>query len=130
MDYKILIIIIILFPFVDFFYLNYMSDHFKELVLTITKEKMVFNYTKAIIAYIFLILALYYFILYNIDSQNLYQKIQDAVVLGLVIYGTYDFTNGAIFKDYDYKTSVIDTIWGATLFGLITILSYNIKNLI
>jgi uncharacterized membrane protein len=51
----------------------------------------------------------------------------DAFLLGLVIYGTFDFTNMALFKKWSLTTSIIDTLWGGTLFALST---YIIKKLI
>jgi len=36
-------------------------------------------------------------------------------VLGLVIYGVYDFTCVAIFKDWPVPMAFIDWLWGTTL---------------
>lgn len=127
MNYEILFITLILFPLVDYFYLSNVSSHFSNLVLKITKEPLEFNLQKAIGAYIFLILGIYYFILKDLNQNNYKQKIRDATILGIVIYGTFDFTNGAIFKDYDYKTMLLDTTWGGVLFGLVTYLVYTIQ---
>lgn len=127
MNYQILIITLILFPLVDYLYLSNISSHFSKVVLKITKEPMEFNLQKAIGAYIFLILGIYYFVLNDINQKNYKQKIIDSTILGIVIYGTFDFTNGAIFKDYDYKTMLLDTTWGGVLFGLVTYLVYNIQ---
>lgn len=120
-NYKMLISGMIAMIVIDYFYLSFMSQHFKDLVKKITKEEMVFSFDKAVLAYLFLNLGLYYFILHDLNKTNYQQKIIDAVILGLSIYGTYDFTNGVIFKDYDYYTSIIDTTWGGILFGLITL---------
>jgi uncharacterized membrane protein len=130
MNYKLLVLSIILFPLIDYTYLSYISKHFSNVILKITKEPMVFNMPKAIGAYIFLILGLYYFILKNINDDNFKQKIMDAMILGWIIYGTYDFTNGAILKDYDWNTMLIDTVWGGILYGLVTYNVYKVSKFI
>ena len=40
----------------------------------------------------------------------------EAGLLGLVIYGTFDFTNYAMFKNYDLMVAVMDMVWGSILF--------------
>lgn len=120
MNYKLLLISTIIFPLIDYVYLSRISKHFSKLVKKITKEEMVFNLPKAIGAYFFLILGLYYFILMDLNKNNLREKIFSAMILGWVIYGTYDFTTGAILKDYNWNTMLMDTIWGGILYGLVT----------
>ena len=46
------------------------------------------------------------------------RSISDAFLLGLVIYGTYETTNWAIFTKWSIQTVIIDTLWGGTLFAL------------
>ena len=40
---------------------------------------------------------------------------------GAAVYGVFDLTNLAIFKAYSWRTALIDTLWGAALFGLLAI---------
>ncbi len=35
--------------------------------------------------------------------------------LGLVVYGTYDFTNLSLLKDWPVAMTLVDTIWGMVL---------------
>lgn len=111
---------------VDSLYLSTMSNHFNQVVKKISGKEISFNYNKAILAYLFLILGIYYFVISELKEDNLYDKLRDALILGLVIYGTYDFTNGAIFKEYDYYTSIIDTVWGGTVFSLVTLIIWTL----
>jgi len=37
---------------------------------------------------------------------------------GVVVYGTYDFTNHALINNWPLKTSIIDTIWGGVICGI------------
>jgi uncharacterized membrane protein len=72
----------------------------------------------AIICYALLIFGLYYFILRE------HKSIKEAMLLGFVIYGIFESTNYALLKRWNMKTMVVDTIWGATLLGLTTYLTY------
>ena len=64
-----------------------------------------------LLCYLFLLLSLYYFIILKNGS------LIDAFLLGFFIYGVYETTNSAIFKNYDYNIALIDTIWGGILFA-------------
>jgi len=50
------------------------------------------------------------------NNANLTQ----AFILGATTYGIYEFTNMALFKDWDYKMAMIDTLWGGILYSLST----------
>jgi uncharacterized membrane protein len=39
------------------------------------------------------------------------------VLLGLMAYGTYEFTNYATLRDWSVQQVVVDTIWGGILTG-------------
>jgi len=39
------------------------------------------------------------------------------IALGLMAYGTYEFTNYATLRDWSMEQVAIDTIWGAVLTG-------------
>lgn len=104
---------IIILLVIDIFYLLFIANPiYQKTVLSIQKSPMNINIYGAFGSYLFLSLALYYFII----KEN--KKPIDAFILGLCIYGVYDMTNVAIFENYDMNTAVIDTIWGGTLFYL------------
>ena len=69
-----------------------------------------------IICYIFLITGLNYFIIqYNKSPQ-------DAFLLGLIIYGVFETTSLALFSKWSILLGIIDTLWGASLFWLTTLI--------
>ncbi len=70
----------------------------------------------AIIAYIFMIILLYNFII----KEN--KSIIDAFLLGLCTYGIYEFTNKSILTNWSYETALLDTLWGGILFATCTLL--------
>ena len=121
-----ILILLVLFPLVDYPYLKLTSNHFKNVVKKISKEDMVFDYKSAFGAYIFLVIGIYYFVIKDLNDNNIKEQMIKASILGLSIYGTFDFTNGAIFKDYDFKTMIMDTIWGGMVFPLVTISFYKV----
>lgn len=109
---------------IDFIYLTLTKTHFAKQVMLIQRSPMQLNYIGAIICYMFLIFGLNYFI---IQPQR---TIFDAFLFGLIIYGTFDFTNMALFQKWSLITSIMDTLWGGTLFALSTFVIYKIKKLI
>ena len=121
-DFRLLISAIV-FVCLDFVYLNFFKDHFNKQVQDIQGSKININYLAALICYIFLIMGLNYFIIKPKRS------ISDAFLLGLVIYGTYETTNWAIFNKWSVKSVIIDTLWGGTLFAstafIVRSLSFN-----
>jgi len=112
-NYKLLISAIV-FVSLDSIYLNLMKDYFDKQVEKVQGTKIKINFLGALLCYLFLITGLHYFIIQPKKS------VQDAFLLGLIIYGVYETTNYAIFKDWSILSVIIDTLWGATLFALTT----------
>ena len=50
------------------------------------------------------------------------------VILGLVTYGIYDFTNYSILANWPLKITFIDFIWGMVLCGLSSLFATFIQN--
>ena len=109
-----LLISAILFVIIDSFYLNFMKGYFEKLVEKVQGSPIKMNFLGAILCYIFLIAGLNYFIIKPKKS------VQDAFLLGIVIYGVFETTNYAIFKNWSIFSVVIDTLWGGILFALTT----------
>ena len=107
----------------DSLYLSLIGQKlFNPMINIIQKEKMSINIHAAIITYIFLLIVLYKFIIQNNKSPN------DAFLLGLCIYGVFEFTNLTIFKKYQLTPAIVDTLWGGILFYLTTYLTYKYIN--
>ena len=99
---------------IDFAYLTVIKDHFARQIAAVQGSPMVVNLFGAVVTYVFLIFGLNYFIIQPGRSA------QDAFLLGLVVYGVYDFTNLALLSKWKLTTAVMDTLWGGTLFYLTT----------
>jgi len=119
-DFRLLVSAII-FVCVDAVYLNLLKGYFNKQVEDIQGSKIEFNLLAAIICYILLIIGLNYFIIRPRRSVN------DAFLLGIVIYGVYETTNWAIFKKWSPLSVIIDTLWGGILFGLTTFIMRGFK---
>lgn len=53
-----------------------------------------------------------------LESGRPVQALIGGAVLGVMCYGTYEFTNYATLRDWSLQQVVIDTIWGGVLTGL------------
>ena len=114
---KLSIIVLLL----DSIFLYFIKNIFSKQIFSVQNSELQVNFIGAIICYFFIITSLYWFIIK--DKKSL----KDAFVLGICIYAVYEYTNYSLFKNLEFKTTVIDTLWGGILFTLSTYLYYNIK---
>lgn len=108
--------IFILLIIIDLIWLSIIKNKYSEQILNIQKVPMEINYYSALMTYIIMAFGVYYFIK-DIDKANTKKKILSAFVLGIVAYGVYDFTNGTIFKDWNWSIAFFDILWGGILMG-------------
>ena len=103
---------------IDSLYLNSIKGYFGKQISSVQKSPMKLDMTATVLAYVFIVFGINYFIIRKRAS------VTDAFLLGLVIYGIYEFTNKALLSKWTYTTVAIDTIWGGILFSLVTYLTY------
>ena len=104
----------IIFITTDFVYLNVIKDYFLNQIKLVQGSEPKVNFLGVALCYIFLIAGINYFIIKPRKS------VSDAFLLGLVIYGVYETTNYALFKNWSILTVIIDTLWGGLLFAFTT----------
>lgn len=92
---------------------------FPNLIYNIQKSKLEINYIGAFLSYIFLTFGLYYFIIKDKNS-SFRKKLFNSFILGLTLYGVFEATNLALFKQWSPYIFISDTLWGATLMVLTT----------
>jgi len=109
---------------IDFVYLSSFGGKFVELIERIQYSKFNMNFIGVFGSYLLIVFALYYFIIKEKKS------VFDAFVLGVVLYGVFDFTNIALFKKYDLVIALIDTLWGGILLASTTFISYRVLHMI
>ena len=112
----------ILLVLIDLIYLYFIGKPvFDKTVAAIQSSSLVVNIAPAIFTYILMVILLNYFII----SVN--KSAFDAFILGFCTYGIFDFTNMAIFKKYNLRTAITDTLGGAILFFSVTTITYYLK---
>jgi len=104
----------------DFAWLGlYMNNQYGTLVRTIQGENMKANPVFAVLAYLLMIVGLNVFVLPNIrKGHELEDSLKYGMTFGIVLYGVYDFTAGAVFSKWDKKLAVIDVLWGGFVYFL------------
>ena len=80
------------------------------------------NMIAAGVFYLFYLLALCIIILYpQIKAQaSLGHIFLMGALIGLMAYGTYDFTSLALYKGYTLDTALVDFVWGGLLTGMVS----------
>jgi uncharacterized membrane protein len=114
----------IVFITTDFVYLNVIKDYFSNQIKLVQGSEPKVNFLGVALCYIFLIAGINYFIIKPRKSVN------DAFLLGVVIYGVYETTNYALFKNWSILTVIIDTLWGGLLFAFTTYIVNMLRGLI
>ena len=100
----------------DFVYLFLNKDLFQKQIQKIQKKKLSMKWIPAVLCYISLVFLLYYFIL--LPKRPLH----DAFLLGLAVYLVYETTNMSLFDQWQWKTVLLDSVWGGILFTLTTLI--------
>ena len=113
----------VIFVILDGIYLNLIKGYFNKQIKSIQGSEIQINFIAVAITYILLIFGLNYFIIQK------HKSIQDAAILGLIIYGVFEFTNLALFKNWSILTVILDTAWGTILFALTTAIVYKITGI-
>lgn len=105
----------LLILFIDSLYLYLIGTKvFRQQVKIIQGSKLKLEIIPTILSYFLLTVGLYYIIIKPNEPP------WKATLLGVVIYGVFDMTNMAIFKNYSWKVAITDTIWGGILFYIVS----------
>jgi uncharacterized membrane protein len=114
----------IIFITIDSFYLNIMKSYFSKQIQSVQGTPPKLNFLGAAFCYVFLIVGLNYFIIKPRKSVN------EAFLLGVVIYGVYETTNYALLNKWSMLTVIIDTLWGGVLFASTTYIINSLRHLV
>jgi uncharacterized membrane protein len=124
---------IVIFMLLDLIWLGMLMHHYygQQLagLLTIVEGSLVINGLAAIGAYVCLALGPFFFIFPYANRQTSVQWYAfRGALMGLVIYGTYNFTNKAILLQYGWPLVFVDICWGIFLYAASTaITGYFVK---
>lgn len=97
---------------------------YKNAVHAVQRSDMVINYYATFIAYILVIFASIYiaipFTKLHINKKDdmiekMYKSFLYGGTVGLAVHGIYNCTSMAIYKNYSWRITLYDTIWGTFL---------------
>ncbi len=81
----------------------------------------------AVVVYVCIALGILFFVLPKAQGDY-FLAFSGGVILGVVTYGIYDFTNYSILANWPWKITFIDFIWGMILCGLSSLFTTFIQN--
>lgn len=125
---KYLIISVVLI-FLDFMWISFNMTAYSNTILKIQKSALEPRLEHTLIAYIIIFFSVIYvaipFTVLNIKKgeaieNKLLKSLMYGGAVGFSIYGIYNFTSLAIYKDMDTTVGIMDTLWGTTLYTLTT----------
>lgn len=80
-------------------------------------------YSSAFLAYVLMSIALVCFVVLDSKQSSYASIFFRGALLGLCIYGIYDFTNHATLHGWDLTFLTADILWGTLWFGVSSVLS-------
>jgi len=88
------------------------------------------NWVVAVIFYMLFIVGLVFFVINPAVEKNSWTYALFAGMLfGFITYATYDLTNLATLKDWPLKVTIIDLIWGASICGTVSTVTFFVLKL-
>lgn len=114
----------------DFLWIGlFMGNQYKNQILKIQGSKMKVNIVFAILAYILMVVGMCVFVIPNIrKSHALVDSLLYGLTFGLVLYGVYDFTIGAVLSKWNIPLAVADIAWGSFVFFISAYIGVIITN--
>jgi uncharacterized membrane protein len=103
--------------------INY-SYHMK-LFESIQKSPLTVRLVPAILVYILIIVAVYFFAVK--EGTSFSNAVLRGAALGFAMYGLYDLTNYATLTNYTLQMTLTDMTWGTVLCGLIAAVGFYLK---
>lgn len=128
MEYiKMYFITLIVFFAIDLTWLGVIAKNlYRQQLGFIMKENV--NWVAAISFYMIFILGVVYFVVNPAILKDSWRyALFIGMLYGFITYATYDLTNLATLKDWPLKITVIDLIWGTSLGGLTSVISFFIN---
>ena len=121
---KTYFIALIVFFLIDLFWLVVVARKLYQQELGyIMSEKP--NWIVAALFYLIFIAGLVFFVINPAKEKNSWVfALLVGMLFGFITYSTYDLTNLATLKDWPIKITIIDLIWGSSLGGLVSTVTF------
>ncbi|MGL6029588.1 MAG: DUF2177 family protein [Legionella sp.] len=91
--------------------------------LRLAQGELQLNWWAAALVYLLMALALVVFVL-PIVHQSAFNALLYGAILGAVLYGVYNFTCLAIFKDWPVSMAFVDWAWGTVLLATSALITH------
>lgn len=99
----------------DFIWLTmFMSKRYKVMIKDIQGEELKVKMIYAALVYLLMIIGQQVYVKPLIKSKK--DVLIYGGLFGLIVFGIYDLTAGAVIKKWDLKLAIIDILWGVFLF--------------
>jgi uncharacterized membrane protein len=125
-EYSLFLILLLI---IDSFYLVGLKDTHNKVFSKIQKSPLELNlkygslfYLLAPFAYLYIIKPL------SSKDKHISSIAKYGAFLGLLMYGTFDITNLALFKEYPPWYALMDTLWGTFAIMITSILVFKMTN--
>jgi len=83
------------------------------------------NWVAAIVFYLLFIVGLVFFVIQPAVAKDSWSyALLVGMLFGLITYATYDLTNLATLKDWSISITIIDLIWGSSLGGIVSMITF------
>lgn len=119
-EIKTLIVCTLAMLALDACWITFNMKSYQNQIIMVQRVVMQVKPLGAVIVYGLMIFALFYFILMK------KRPVIEAFLLGLAIFGVYDFTNYAMIKKWDPMLACTDTLWGGALYATTAFITYSV----
>ncbi len=124
MFFKVYGVAFLIFLIIDMIWLTLIAKNLYSKYLGFIMTSNV-KWVAAILFYLLFIVGLAFFvILPAIDRGSWSYALLAGMLFGLISYATYDLTNLATLNNWPITITIIDLIWGTSLGGLVSMLTY------
>ena len=121
---KLYFIVLPVFLVIDMIWLGLIAKNFYAKQIGFLMKSNI-NWLAAIIFYLLFIVGLVLFVIMPAMQKNSWlQALLFGALFGLITYATYDLTNLATIKDWPVLVTIIDLIWGTTVTGAVSVISF------
>lgn len=121
---KLYFIVLPVFLVIDMIWLGLIAKNFYAKQIGFLMKSNI-NWLAAVIFYLLFIVGLVIFVIAPAMQKNSWlQALLFGALFGLITYATYDLTNLATIKDWPVLVTIIDLIWGTTVAGAVSVISF------
>lgn len=115
---------LIIYFIIDLVWIISAQKFHQKVVEDVQHSPLVLNPVAGSLFYIIAPFAYLFFI--ENESKNVREAAENGAKIGFLMYGTFDFTNKAIFKSYPWTYTALDTLWGTFCMSLTSAIVFSI----